>query len=542
MLRSKTKKLTKIQSLALVGAIVLTAVAVIGLSVACSAGDTAAEHVGEVQAATITCDGGWYDCVSKSMPVAWWRFDETSGTVAYDSAPSGGGSSGGVGHRGTYVDAGLGQAGKYGTAVALAAPGPAYVRFPDSDDFSLVKAEDYFPNNVSSGWGTSVHGDAWAAGWTPGAYYRVSGGSAIMDGTTTSAVFGQWLSTNVPRADMDVQTMAQWTDHPANTPWMMGGAIVARVGDVNNYYRASLWERGGLTHALYLYVEKVVNGGYYVIGGPYSLGYTTNLAWYRIRFQLQGTTLSAKAWLYDPNSPWAAEPSSWQLSISDSSLTSGKYGLQASNASSDARPLYYFDEFRAQSLGMTINAWVSPSTHDFAGEPAPLCGSSGTVPSNYVNYGNKRAGSINEWNLRYYPDAAVDPSCGEDRRERLSGYLFGRANSQGAGAYYQDPSFVQPAINQWSMVTVVYDPGDAYDTDANAARTHFFFNAVESAHINAQTYAAYQVVPRNEAADAIFGADTAETALQQFQGKLDEVAIWDRALSATDIQTLYNAH
>ena len=463
-------------------------------------------------------------------PVGWWRLGESTGSAADSS---------GNGHSGTYHNFLSTQRGIAG-AVAGDSDGaiqvtPAaspnctnspFVDVADNDDVSLTRAQDSFDRSVAPGstWGAADHGGSWTAEvTTTGSFYSVDGSHALIAESTAAT----WqIGLPVSRKDADIQVRASWSQAAA------GGAltpltIVARRIDNANAYRAALQENPG--GQLDLKISKVVAGTTTVLAtasaiGTYSLhgAGTADDDWWYVRFQLEGTSLRARAWKLG-----TTEPTTWTATATDSSITAaGNIGIRSTNSGTTSLPTVAFEGFRVQSVGMTVHAFMKPTALDFNG-------------GSFVHWLGKGEDPQMEWAFRFYPSS--DP----DRPKRVSGYIWnptaccGFPTNQGAGAYFQDPAL---AAGTWYEVVVVYDPGDHLDTQAGV--TIYRDGQCESGTRCAGTpspgvlysNSLFVVYPLNGTSPLRIGTRDCGSF---FTGGLDEVAVFDRRLTATEISALH---
>jgi hypothetical protein len=467
------------------------------------------------------------------VPVGWWRLGETTGAAAADSS--------GKGHGGAYHNFLAGQRGIPGaiagdadgaiqvtpTATPSCASNP-FVDVADNDELSLTRGQDGFDRIVALGptWGAADHGGTWAPEVTTGSFYAVDGSHAVISETTAAT----WqIGLPIVRKDVDVQVRASWSQAAA------GGvlaplAVVARRTDNANYYRAELRENPG--GQLDLRLVKVVGGVSTILQTATAIGtYSVHGAgtgdddWWFVRFQLEGTSLRARAWKAGATS---IEPPSWTLSVIDSSLTAaGNVSLRSSNSGTSSLPTVAFEDFRVQSVGMTVHAFMKPTALDFNG-------------GNFVHWLGKGEDPQMEWAFRFYP--ASDP----ERPSRISGYIWnptaccGFPSNQGAGAYFQDPAL---AAGTWYQVVVIYDPGDALDTQAGV--TIYQNGQCQSGGTRCggtpspgvlYSNPSFVVHPRNGTSPLRIGT---RDCASFFTGGLDEVAVFDRALTAAEVSELH---
>jgi Concanavalin A-like lectin/glucanases superfamily len=515
---------------------VLRGIACVPVALSAAAGCTAApssDAPGAAAVGTASSDQALSSAFAVTMaslaPVGWWRLGETTGSAADSS---------GNGHIGTYHNFLSTQRGIAGAIAGdsdgaiqvtpVASPSCAnspFVDVADNDSVSLTQAQDSFDRSVALGstWGTADHGGGWTAEVTTGSFYSVDGSHALIAETTA----GTWqIGLPVSRKDADIQVRASWSQAAvggALTPL----AIVARRIDNANAYRAEIRENPG--GQLDLRIVKLVAGTSTVLQtataiGTYSLhgAGTADDDWWYVRFQLEGTSLRARAWKFG-----TPEPTTWTVTATDSSLTAaGNVSIRSANSGTTSLPTVAFEGFRVQSVGMTVHAFMKPTALDFNG-------------GNYVHWLGKGEDPQMEWGFRFYPSS--DP----DRPKRVSGYIWnptaccGFSTNEGAGAYFQDPAL---AAGTWYEVVVVYDPGDDLDTQAGV--TIYQDGQCESGTRCGGTpspgvlysNASFVVYPLNGTSPLRIGTRDCGSF---FTGGLDEVAVFDRRLTAAEISDLH---
>lgn len=179
-------------------------------------------------------------------------------------------------------------------------------------------AWDAFTRSTSSGWGTSTSGQAWTNTGGSSSDYSTNGSVGIH--TMTSVNVSRYTVITAPAADVDLRV-------DGSTPVLATGGphylhVAARWQDTNNNYTARL----GFTASqnLELVIQRRVGGSQtdlidVTVPGKHVAG-----ALYTLRFQLEGSTLRAKAW---PKA--VAEPDSWQATVTDTSHTAaGSVGVR----------------------------------------------------------------------------------------------------------------------------------------------------------------------------------------------------------------------
>lgn len=136
----------------------------------------------------------------------------------------------------------------------------------------------------------------------------------------------------------------------------------------------------------------------------------------------------------------------------------------------------------------------------------------------------------------------------ENRSNRISAYVFNLKGAHGAGAYtqYTPPNTsqgnggIEIEKGKWYQIVATFDPGDNLDRDAGV---RIYVNGVYHSGPDMTGGAkysnpAYDVYPENGKAPLRFGTWNKETF---FNGALDEVAIFDKCLSADEVAHLYSA-
>ena len=485
-------------------------------------------------------------------PVAWWRLGETSGAAA---------DSGSAGLSGTYnnfLSSQRGVAGAIandsngailiapgGESAACASPTSPFVQVADSDALSLTKAYDLFTRTVAAGntWGTSDHGGSWT--WeTTSSGYSVDGSVAKIDQTTSA---GTWMigMQGVSRKDVDIQIRASWSVKAAGAN-TIPVAIIARRVDNSNYYRAEIREVAGGN--LELRILKTVGGSATpLVTQSLGVAYTANDWWY-LRFQLEGSSLRARAWKYEYTTsgtpaldhPVMNQPTTWTAEVTDTTYSNaGTISIRSANSGATSRPMVSFDDFRVHSLGMTIQAFMKPTTTVFGNGIE-----GGSTP--YIHWAGKgdtsgtgESGNY-EYMFRFHPESG---SPAPQFPKRVQAYHFRRAGGLGTGAGFDgDNGGTEVMANTWQHVVAIYDPGDKHD--ANAGVTIYQNGqCIKGPRCGGTPQAetlysfdSYEIEPRNVTAPFRIGTTSCRSF---FTGALDEFAIFDRALTQAEISNLY---
>lgn len=212
---------------------------------------------------------------------------------------------------------------------------------------------DTFNRGVSSGWGTADTGQAWST----------SGGSAV-DYAVASGVGTHTLtSVNVSRRSFTDTTILDFDYYAdiAVSAIATGGSIFAgplgRYQDSENLYQARL--EFDTSSVVTLTIRRRLNSvdtvlGTYVLPGTYSAG-----VFYRVRFQIRGAVLRAKAWLATD----VVETPEWQVTATDSVFsTTSFFGFRSilSSANTNVNPAVSYDNVQITNpQAMTVTRSIN---------------------------------------------------------------------------------------------------------------------------------------------------------------------------------------
>ena len=201
-------------------------------------------------------------------------------------------------------------------------------------------ATDAFGRSVSNGWGTADSGQTWSTSGGTAADYAVGSGygSHVLASTNVS----RRCVTDFTYADFDVY--ASLTTSATAAGGSLYGGLTGRYTDSDNLYMARV--EATTSNTLILSVRKRVAAAETQLGS-YALStgitYTPGTTYVRVRFQVSGSTLRAKAWLVG-----ALEPGPWQVEVTDTSLTtSASIGTRsiASSANTNVNPEVRYDDY-----------------------------------------------------------------------------------------------------------------------------------------------------------------------------------------------------
>lgn len=173
---------------------------------------------------------------------------------------------------------------------------------------------DNFGRTSSSSWGTAESSQTWSTGGGTAADYNVTGGYGSHRLATVSASRRTFVDNVYPDFDycVDVTTSA------TATGGSLYGGPAARYIDSNNLYQAQL--EFTTANVIVLSILKRVAAVETALGT-----FTTRIThaagtYVRLRFQGSGSTIRARAWLTTES-----EPVEWQVSVTDTSLTTSDF-------------------------------------------------------------------------------------------------------------------------------------------------------------------------------------------------------------------------
>lgn len=198
-----------------------------------------------------------------------------------------------------------------------------------------VLGKDTFQRANQAGWGTASDGQTWAHARGAATWNIVSNEGAVNSNSGTFNVFT--LGSQTPK---DAEILVRVT--PATTINYFG--LAARYADTTHFYYADI--NNGTTAEI-----GRENAGFSTLAST-AFSYSAGTA-YWIRFRLVGTGLFMRVW-----ADGSAEPSTWTVSATDATFTSGQFGI-ASDTASASNSL--FDSFYVVDYANCENLSVSDS-------------------------------------------------------------------------------------------------------------------------------------------------------------------------------------
>ena len=480
-------------------------------------------------------------------PTGYWRLSDGRGaTVMHDSSTNAvNGSytssviSGLVGSIGGDSNQAVAFTGANGSDPDSASDSGSHAQVPDRDFYSLTRGWDNFSRSTgySGSWGQTADSKYWTPTMSPGNWYYVDGNHGVIDPAGQSGTYEQKIAT-ISLAKGDVQAKASWTQHAVSGE-LQAMALVVQYADANNYTYAELVENAD--HTLQIDLARTLGGVTTYINTALVGTYSLNDWWY-LRVQYDLGTLKARAWPAGID-----EPTSWQVAATTKFGTPGGVAIRTGNSNAGAHPVVAFDDFRVQTLGFSIHLRIKVDTdeQDACTVYALSKGdqSQGTFHDGNREYDVKYLPATNIPNTKCFTTCPIDPSTGLPATSciavhpsQLRSYIFNREGGLGAGVA------TPITLGQWTSIVVVFDPGDYLD---HTAHVTMYVNGVDAGHH--ETYWSTGPSPPARGSWAIYpvGSDSmlhlgTEEGDNSFKGLLDEVALFDRSLTATEAQSLFN--
>jgi streptogramin lyase len=169
-----------------------------------------------------------------------------------------------------------------------------------------VLGTDTFQRGNQPRWGTASDGQTWGGDANAASVFSVSGDAGVVSntgGTSYSAVLG-------PSA----------TDAEVYATGSLSSFTNSNFGDVLRWTDSNDWYKAYIDGQSLVVQKKVAGNTTTLAHVPFTAAAGTA---YSIHFRVVGSTLTANVW-----PATGAEPSGWQITVSDSSLTAGRSGLR----------------------------------------------------------------------------------------------------------------------------------------------------------------------------------------------------------------------
>lgn len=169
--------------------------------------------------------------------------------------------------------------------------------------------EDAFGRSSSSSWGSADTGQAWTSAGGSASDYSVGSGYGVHVLSTVDVT----RRTSITAVSADCDYYGSITTSALATGDSLFGALTARMLDSENMYMARL--EFLTTNAIVLVIRKIVANVGTTIGGVTLSATHVAGTFIRVRFQVKGSALKAKAW-----PATEVEPPTWGIEVTDSSI------------------------------------------------------------------------------------------------------------------------------------------------------------------------------------------------------------------------------
>lgn len=175
--------------------------------------------------------------------------------------------------------------------------------------------KDAFGRTVANGWGTSDSNKTWSTGGGTAADYAV--GSGYGSHTLASVAISRRTFIDFVATDFDGEVSIA-VSTTATGAALFGGLTARHTSGDNLYHARLIFNTSG---SLQLDIRKRVSAVESAVGSTFTPGITYVAGtFYRLRFQVEGTTLRAKVWRVTDN-----EPGAWHIEATDSSLSASPF-------------------------------------------------------------------------------------------------------------------------------------------------------------------------------------------------------------------------
>ncbi|MGW2209904.1 hypothetical protein [Streptomyces sp. NPDC001781] len=219
---------------------------------------------------------------------------------------------------------------------------------------------DSFGRTVSGGWGSpDTGGSSWSTAGGSASDYSVASGVGRMSQSNINT--GRYITLPAPTADVDLVVSVSTSALATGGPHYVG--LIARSADSSNLYYARL--AFGTDQSIKLVLQKRITALQTDLASA-TLGITHAASTlYRVRFQVQGSTLRARAWRASDPEP----ASTWHVVATDTSLTAaGSIGVRSilDSANTNTLPVTAsYDDFallnpQRFTVARSVNGIVKP--------------------------------------------------------------------------------------------------------------------------------------------------------------------------------------
>lgn len=199
------------------------------------------------------------------------------------------------------------------------------------------QVSDTFTRNETDTWGTSSSGQAWSTSGGAGADYDVVATYGAHTLATVNVSRRSFFSFTYADAGVDVDV----TTSALATGGFLSGGPTLRYADSDNLYVARL--EFTTANAIVLSIRERVAAVETQLGTATLDATHVAGTFVRVRFEVSGTTLRAKAWVVG-----TYEPGGWMIEVTDSSLSGSSFaGVRSisSSANTNVNPQIRYDNY-----------------------------------------------------------------------------------------------------------------------------------------------------------------------------------------------------
>jgi hypothetical protein len=206
-------------------------------------------------------------------------------------------------------------------------------------------------------WGVADTGETWNVGDTAAGYQAyVDSGVGVIASTTPAGRVGEMYTDAIPGAeDAEITWSALYPDTANLLDAPVEYGVGLRASDDDNAYESNIrFLPSAFGYAVDLRIGKMVADVYTELGDTGVIGtWIPGRPWH-VRFRVQGSTLSARAWQDGTD-----EPAAWDLVVTDASLVAGNRVYVRAYKDSGAYYRQWFGPMEAHTIPPTVGATAS---------------------------------------------------------------------------------------------------------------------------------------------------------------------------------------
>jgi hypothetical protein len=206
-------------------------------------------------------------------------------------------------------------------------------------------------------WGVADTGETWNVGDTASGYQAyVDSGVGVIASTTPAGRIGEMYTDAIPGAeDAEITWSAIYPDTANLLDAPVEYGVGLRASDDDNAYESNIrFLPSAFGYAVDLRIGKMVADIYTELGDTGTIGtWIPGRPWH-VRFRVQGSTLSARAWQDGTD-----EPVAWDLVVTDTTLVAGNRVYARAYKDSGAYYRQWFGPMEANTIPPTVGATAS---------------------------------------------------------------------------------------------------------------------------------------------------------------------------------------